>query len=165
MSRAVVFAAIIALCLSASATAALPQPGALVPGRSLAGVRIGESSVGVQAALGHRYGVCQGCTVTTWYFNYRPFDEHGLAVELMHGKVYAVYTLWQPPGWRAQGGLQLGAVQAQVTQLAGTLIPVQCTGGYEALVADSRTVRTAYYIVDGKLWGFGLMRALESPCR
>jgi hypothetical protein len=165
MSRAFVFAAVIALWLSSAAAAALPQPGTLVPGRSLAGIRIGEPEAGVRATLGHRYGLCQGCAVTTWYFNYRPFDEHGLGVEFMHGRVSAIYTLWQPAGWRSQPGLTLGAVQAQVTQIAGTLIPVQCTGGYEALVTDSHAVRTAYYIVDGKLFGFGLVPALESPCR
>jgi hypothetical protein len=165
MSRALLIAAVTALCLAATATAALPQPGTLVPGRSLAGIRIGETAAGVQATLGHTYGPCQGCTVQTWYFNYRPFDEHGLGVEFMHGRVSAIYTLWQPAGWRSQQGLQLGAVQGQVTQLAGTLVPVQCTGGYEALVTDTHAVRTAYYIVDGKLWGFGLVPALESPCR
>jgi hypothetical protein len=165
MSRVTVFAAVIALSLTTSAVAALPQPGTLVPGRSLAGVRIGDTAAAVQAVLGHRYGVCQGCTVTTWYFNYRAFDQHGLAVEFTNGRASAVYTLWQPPGWRTQGGLQLGAVQGQVTAHAGTLIPVQCSGGYEALVTDTHAVRTAYYIVDGKLWGFGLVHALESPCR
>jgi hypothetical protein len=165
MSRVAVFAAVIALSLTAPAVAALPQPGTLVPGRSLAGVRIGDTAAGVRAVLGHRYGVCQGCTVTTWYFNYRPFDQHGLAVEFTNGRASAVYTLWQPPGWRTQGGLQLGAVQGQVTAHAGTLIPVQCSGGYEALVTDTHAVRTAYYIVGGRLWGFGLVHAPESPCR
>jgi len=37
--------------------------------------------------------------------------------------------------------------------------------GYTALVRDSATARTTYYIVGGKLWGFGLMRARTSPCR
>jgi hypothetical protein len=165
MSRALVCAAVAAACLAPAAAAALPQPGILVPGRSLAGVRIGEPAASVTAALGHSYGVCQGCAVTTWYFNYRPFDEHGLAVELMKGRVYAVYTLWKPAGWHAPRGLQLGAVQAQVTKLVGTLFPVPCTGGYQALVSDGDGIRTAYYIVNGKLWGFGLVHIYESPCR
>ena len=165
MSRALACAAVIALLSAPVAAAALPEPGSLVPGRSLGGVSIGEPAAAVRAALGKAYGVCQGCAVTTWYFTYRPFDQHGLAVELTHGRVYAVYTLWQPNGWRAPHGLQLGAVQAQVTNLAGTLVPVPCAGGYEALVTDTHTVRTAYYIVGGKLWGFGLLHALESPCR
>ncbi len=118
----------------------------------------------MRTALGHRYGVCRGCARATWYFTYRPFEQHGLAVELTRGRVSAVYTLWQPEGWRAPRGLLLGAVQAQVTKLAGTLLPVACSG-YEALVSDAHEVRTAYYIVDGKLWGFGLVRTRDTPCR
>jgi hypothetical protein len=135
-----------------------------VPGRSLAGIHLGETSADVRATLGHRYGVCQGCARTTWYFTYRPFEQRGLAVELTGGRVFAVYTLWQPEGWRAPRGLQLGAVQAQVTKLAGALIPVACTG-YEALVSDAHAVRTAYYVVGGNLWGFGLLPPRETPCR
>ena len=164
MSRALAFAAAAALCLSATATAALPRTGSLLPSRSLAGVRIGEPATGVLATLGRGYGVCQGCTVTTWYYNLRRFDERGLGVELTKGHVSAVYTLWQPPGWRASNGLVLGAAQAQVTRAAGALVPVSCAG-YEAFVSDAHGVRTAYYIVDEKLWGFGLVHALESPCR
>jgi hypothetical protein len=164
MSRALACAAVAAICLSGPAAAALPQPGSLVPGRSLAGVHLGEPAGGVRATLGRLYGVCRGCARTTWYFTYRPFEQRGLAVELTRNRVSAVYTLWQPEGWRAPYGLQLGAVQAQVTKLAGALIPVTCTG-YEALVSDAHAVRTAYYVVDGKLWGFGLLRAGESPCR
>jgi hypothetical protein len=164
MSRTLVCAAVTALCLSPPAAATLPQPGSLVPGRSLAGIHLGEPAAAVRSALGHQYGVCQGCKRTTWYFNYRRFDEHGLAVELTRGVVSAVYTLWQPAGWSAPRGLQLGAAQAQVTKLTGALIPVECTG-YEAFVSDNGTVRTSYYILDGKLWGFGLLQARESPCR
>ena len=165
MSRAIACAAVAAFCLSAgTAAAALPQPGTLVPGRSLAGVRLGEPAAAVQAALGRGYGVCQGCSRTTWYFNYRRFDQRGLAVEFTQGRVSAVYTLWQPPGWHAPRGLQLGAVEAQLTTLAGALNVISCSG-YEAFVRDGNRVQTAYYIVDGKLWGFGLLPAHESPCR
>jgi hypothetical protein len=135
-----------------------------VPSRSLGGVRLGEPAASVRAALGHRYGVCRGCARTTWYFTYRPFEQRGLAVELTRGRVTAVYTLWRPEGWHAQGGLQLGAVEAQVTKLTGALISVTCAG-YVALVSDAHDARTAYYIVDGALWGFGLLEGKASPCR
>ena len=164
MSRALACAAVAAFCLPSAAAAAVPQKGVLVPGRSLGGVRLGEPAAAVRAALGERYGVCRGCARTTWYFTYKPFDQHGLAVELTRGRVSAVYTLWQPDGWHARGGVQLGALQGQVTVFAGTLIPVACAG-YEALVSDAGSVRTAYYIVAEKLWGFGLLRARETPCR
>jgi hypothetical protein len=163
MSRALASVALLALGLAPSAAATLPPAGVLVPGTSLAGVRLGERAADVRASLGHRYGVCQGCARTTWYFTYRRFEQRGLAVELSHGAVSATYTLWQPPGWHLRG-LLLGAVQAQVTKAVGATIPVTCAG-YDAYVSDTRTARTAYYIVDGKLWGFGLLSPRDTPCR
>jgi hypothetical protein len=163
MRRAIVFAALL-LGVAQPAAAALPRQGTLVPGRSLGGVRLGETAAEVRAAFGRSYGVCRGCAVPTWYFTYLRFDRRGLAVELTGGRVSAVYTLWQPGGWSAPRGLQLGADQGQVTSLAGPLIPIACTG-YDALVRDASHARTAYYVVEGKLWGFGLLRARENPCR
>lgn len=147
----------------AAAFASLPHAGVLVPGRSLGGVRLGEPAAQVQAALG-AHGVCSGCATTTWYFTYRRFTQPGLAVELRDGKVSAVYTVWRPSGWRGPSGVQLGAPEAQVTSLSGGLIPFNCPG-YTALVRDDGSVRTAYYVVDGKLWGFGLVRVPKDPCR
>jgi hypothetical protein len=147
----------------AAMTVSLPHAGVLVPGRSLGGVRIGERAAEVRAALG-AHGVCTACATATWYFTYAKFTQPGLAVELHGGRVSAVYTLWQPSGWHTRSGLRLGAVEEQVTRLAAPVIPVVCPG-YTALVRDSATARTTYYIVGGKLWGFGLMRARTSPCR
>jgi hypothetical protein len=149
--------------VAAAALASLPHPGVLVPGRSLAGVWVGEAAEQVGAALG-KHGLCTGCSTTTWYFTYGKFTQSGLAVELQRGRVSAVYTLWRPPGWRGPAGLRLGAAEARVTKLAGPLLPIACPG-YTALVRDRDGLRTAYYVVDGKLWGFGLMRAQAAPCR
>jgi len=41
---------------------------------------------------------------------------------------------------------------------------VTCAG-YDAWVNDLKTVRTAYYVLNGNLWGFGLLRANANPCR
>jgi hypothetical protein len=147
----------------AAAIGVLPHPGTLVPGRSLGGVRLGEQAAQVHASLG-AHGVCDGCAATTWYFTYRKFTQPGLAVELTGGRVSAVYTVWQPVGWQTRAGLRLGADEGQVTNLASPVTPFQCAG-YTALVHDAGGARTAYYIVDGKLWGFGLMRAPVNPCR
>ena len=152
------------LALCASATAAPPESGALVPGRTLGGIRLGETAAGVRASLGSSYGVCRGCATTTWYFTYRPFDRRGLAVELTGGRVSAVYTVWRPAGWHAPRGLRLGAVDAQVTTLAGAVVPIVCSG-YDALVRDTAAARTAYYVFRSKLWGFGLLPAHADPCR
>lgn len=154
----------LALALTGSATAALPRIGVFVPGRSLGGVRLGESAAAVHAQLGHSYGVCSNCARTTWYFTYLSYDQHGLAVELTHGRVSALYTLWEPPGWRGPHGLRLGAAEPQLTTSVGPLVPVACAG-YDAQVADVRGTRSVYYVVQGRLWGFGLLRAHANPCR
>ena len=156
--------AAVLLCAAAPAAAAPPTAGTLVPGHLLGGIRLGDTAAEVRAALGKRYGVCRGCRTTTWYFTYRPFTREGLGVELTRNRVSAVYTVWQPAGWSAPKGLTIGAVEAQVTTLAGPLVVLTCSG-YEALTKNTAAVQTAYYIVDGKLWGFGLLRAHTNPCR
>jgi hypothetical protein len=140
--------------------AALPPAAIFVAGRSLAGVHLGDTAGQVRARFGADYGVCRGCATTTWYFTYQRFDDKGVGVELTGGRVSAVYTLWQPQGWRGPGKLGLGAVEGQVTAAVGAVVPVACSG-YTALVAGT----SAYFIVDGKLWGFGLFRKGRSPCR
>jgi hypothetical protein len=159
-------ALLVALLLVAAdpAAAALPKEGALVPGRSLGGVRLGETAREVRAALGSSYGVCRGCATTTWYFTYRPFDRHGLAVELRRGRVSGVYTIWKPSGWRAPRALMLGASELDLQTLAGPLVPIVCSD-YDARVRDSAAARTVYYVLRGRLWGFGLLQAHADPCR
>lgn len=153
-----------ALVLAPAALAGLPSAGKLVPGHSLGGIRIGWTQLQVTRALGRSHGVCSGCAVPTWYFNVRAFDQHGLGVEFTRARVSAVYTIWQPDGWTGPKGLALGAPQAQVDATAGALFQVTCTG-YDAWVNDRKGVRTVYYILNGSLWGFGLMRADANPCR
>jgi len=164
MSRLALCAALAILAAATPASAGLPRTGVLVPGRSLGGVHLGETSAEVGAALGRAHGVCRGCAVPTWYFTYKPYDAHGLAVELTDGRVSAVYTLWEPAGWNGPRGLVLGADEAQVTSVAGPLLPVTCTG-YTALVRDSPHARTVYYISAGQLWAFGLLQRHADPCR
>ena len=81
MSRSLLALTVTALVLAASASGGLPKAGALVPGRSLGGIRLGESPGAVRAALGSFYGACRDCPRRTWYFTYHPFAKRGLAVE------------------------------------------------------------------------------------
>ena len=99
MRKSLVATAVIALALAVPAAAGLPRTGVLVPGRSLGGIRLGESQRAVSTALGTFYGTCRGCRLRTWYFTYGPFDKHGLAVEFSGRHVSGVYTLWSPKGW------------------------------------------------------------------
>ncbi len=153
-----------ALVLAAPAAAELPKAGALVPGRSLGGIRLGESPRAVRAALGTFYGACRDCARRTWYFTYRPFDRHGLAVEFTRGRVSGVYTLWRPARWHAPDRLGFGSPVLAVHTLTGAGRTVVCRG-YDALVRDAKHARTAYYVYGGRLWGFGLFLRGESPCR
>jgi hypothetical protein len=164
MARSLLGCAVAVLALAAPAAAGLPRGGALVPGQSLGGVRLGEPASSVRAALGKFYGVCRGCSRPTWYFTYGEFDKHGLAVELERGRVAGVYTLWQPAGWHAPRGLRLGATPLEVHRKVGTLRTVTCSG-YDALVRDKARARTVYYVFDGRLWAFGLFRRGATPCR
>jgi hypothetical protein len=165
MRRSVVATTVAAvLVLAAPAAAGLPRAGTLVPGRSLGGIRLGESPRAVRAALGGFHGNCRHCPQPTWFFTYRPFDRHGLAVEFTRGRVSGLYTLGRPAGWHAPHGLRLGAAVLAVHRLTGASRTVSCRG-YTALVRDSAHARSAYYVYNGRLWGFGLFPRSSSPCR
>jgi hypothetical protein len=157
-------AAVFLLAAAPASAARLPRSGVLVPGRSLGGVRLGETPAAVRRAIGSLYGVCRGCARRTWYFTYRRFDDHGLAVEFTDGRVSALYTLWQPFSWHDTYGLALGAPETAVRLRAGPTHPVSCSG-YKAYIADSSRARTAYFVYGGRLWGFGLFRHGARPCR
>ncbi|MGH2936248.1 MAG: hypothetical protein ACRDL2_17290 [Gaiellaceae bacterium] len=150
----------LALVALVASTGSLPKAGKLEPGRSLGGIRLGETQAQVRADLGRFYGICDLCTTPTWYFTYGKWTRRGLAVELQRGRVSAVYTVWQPSGWHTAAGLTLGAPRGQVTHT----VPFVCPG-YDALVRDANGTRTIYYIVEDKVWGFGLMRPRANPCR
>jgi hypothetical protein len=164
MRRSPVTCAVVALVLAAPAAAELPRAGALVPGRSLGGIRIGQSEQAVRAALGGFYGTCRACRLRTWYFTYRPFTRPGLGVEFTRGRVSGVYTLWHPSGWHARHKLGFGTLPLVVHKLVGRTTTVVCAG-YEVLVRDSRHARDAYYLYGGRLWGFGLFQRGADPCR
>jgi hypothetical protein len=142
----------------------LPQGGVLVPGRSLGGVRLGETRAAVVARWGNNYGVCRGCAATTLYWNYRRFDPQGAGVTFRRGRVVAVVTLWAPAGWKTTKGLLVNDNEARVTELYGAIPRIGCEG-YDAVALESRGVVTAIYVRLGAVWGFGLMRPSEPLCR
>ena len=164
MRRSLLTCAVAAFVLAAPAAAELPKAGTLVPGRSLGGVRIGQSQRAVRVALGPFYGICDGCRRPTWYFTYHPFTRPGLGVEFTRGRVSAVFTLWHPAGWHARHKLGFGTLPLVVHKLVGRTTTVVCRG-YEVLVRDSRRARDAYYLYGGRLWGFGLFPRGANPCR
>jgi hypothetical protein len=156
-------AAALALVVAAPAAAALPDNGIVAPGTSLGGVRLGASKQAVRARWGTSFGVCRGCRATTWYFNYAPFQPQGVGVSFRRGRVDALFTLWQPPGWRTTDGVVLADDVTRITATYGPLDRRDCSG-YYALILRRGTAITEFYVVGDRVWGFGLSRAPQ-PCR
>ena len=142
----------------------LPAHGVFVPGTSLAKVRLGERAPAVRAAWGSSHGVCEGCPRTTWYFNYKSFTQQGAAVELEHGRVVAAYTVWRPQGWHTREGLRLGDAEERIPAVYGALPRTDC-GTYSAYVETATNAVSAFYVVGGRVWGFGLLRPGLPVCR
>ena len=152
------------LALAAAVALALPTGGVVVPGKSLGGVPLGSSPAQVRAAWGSDYGRCRSCADTTWYFTYRPYRARGAGVAFRRGRAVALFTLWAPRGWRTTHGLRIGDAAARITEVYGPLARVEC-GRYYALSLPGRGASTAFYVVDNRLWGFGVMRPRAPVCR
>jgi len=152
-----------ALALPAPAVAAPPRAGVLVLGQSLGGIRLGMTKPQVKARWGARFGKCRTCLFETWYFNYRPFEPQGAAVEFELGTVRRVFTVWKPAGWRTADGLLLGAGEREVTSRYGELPRRRCLR-YAALLKAGPGTVTVLYLYDGELWGFGLIRPGLAVC-
>ena len=162
--RGTILALLVAAVAVPAAAAAPPRQGVLAPGRSLGGLRLGATPAQVRAAWGSRYGRCRDCRRPTWYFTYRPHKPRGAAVQFRHGRVEGIFTLWAPHGWRTNKGLYIGDNVTHVTGLYGSLARTDCPG-YYALTLPTRGGVSAFYIVNEKVWGFGLFNFLVPPCR
>jgi len=164
MKRALLCALVAACAVASAAAAALPKPGTLVAGSALGGVPLGASAGEVRARLGSSFGVCDGCAETTWYYTYAKFTQPGLAVQFRRGAVDAVYTIWQPHGWRTNRGVVLGDPSAAAFSAYRGLVSRACAG-YSALVLRGRAAVTVFYVLDDKLWGFAVQRPRVPVCR
>ena len=156
--------AVAGLTLTPSAFGAPPRSGVVVPGTSLGGLSLGATRAQVRAAWGSRHGVCRDCREATWYFNLRPFEPQGAGVTFRRGRVVALFTVWSPPGWRTDRGLRIDDPAARVSGLYGPLLRTHC-GTYAVLTLAQGRTRTSFYVVDERVWGFGLSRPGEPACR
>ncbi len=161
---AAALAAATALALASGARAALPQHGLVVPGASLGGIRVGDPIGAVLARWGRSFGVCRGCGRPTWYFNYVSFQPQGAGASFSGTRVDELFTLWSPPGWRTREGLTIGDPAARITALYGPLERRECKAYYRLLLFRAGTT-TSFYVVDDRLWGFGINRGGPRPCR
>jgi len=151
------------LALASVAGAAPPRAGLFVPGVSLGGLRIGMTKPQVRAAWGSGYGVCRGCADLTWYFNYRPYHPEGAGVTFRRGHVVAVFTHWAPAGWHTPGQLTIGDPSALVAQRYDALPPTTC-GSYTVVDVVRLNLINAFYVVNDKIWGFGMTTGRVAPC-
>src|ERR671934_2213223 len=149
--------------LAVLTAALLPHAGTFVPGQSLGGVRLGMTQAQVERLWGSDHGVCRSCPRATWFYAYKVFDPKGAEVQFERGRVVAVATLWSPPGWRTSRTLQIGDETARITLVYGPMQSVACNN-YAALVLPGRRGTSAFYVVEGRLWGFGLAAAPRSVC-
>jgi hypothetical protein len=117
----------------------------------------------VRQLWGTSFGRCRSCPQETWYFNYRPFEPQGAGASFLRGRVIKVFTVWQPEGWRTTRDVTLGDPESEVTRVYGSLERRRCAG-YQALLLAGGGVRTVFYVYDGSLWGFALMRSSQSAC-
>ena len=162
--RAATAIAILLLASALPAAAAPPGAGELVPGRSLGGIELGTAKADVERRWGRAYGVCRSCARETWYFNYYAFQPRGAAVEWRGDHAVAIFTLYQPLGWRTGKGLELGDPVERLRALYGPLPRVECTG-YTAFAIRGRRATTAFYVLGDRLWAFGLSRPGVPLCR
>ncbi len=153
-----------ALSFALPAAAAPPGAGVLVPGRSLGGIELGATKAEVERRWGRAYGVCRGCARETWYFNYYAFQPRGAGAEWRNGQVTALFTIYQPLGWRTPTGLALNDPVSRVTGTYGPLERTECDR-YSVLTLTGRNVTTAFYVLDNRLWAFGLFRPSVPLCR
>ena len=156
--------ALAALVVTASAAAAPPRAGVLVPGKTLGGLALGATRDQVRAAWGLRFGICRDCREPTWYFNFRPFEPQGAGVSFRKGRAIALFTVWSPPDWRTNKGLSVGDLAVRIAGIYGPLLRVNC-GRYSAATLRRGPTTTSIYIVDDTVWGLGLSLSTEPICR
>lgn len=163
------FALALALVLPTAAPAtplvqsAVPARGVLAPGKSLGGVKLGDTTAAVRARWGGRYELCRVCERTTWLYT-SPLRRTGAAVSFRSGRVTAVFTLGAPIGWRTTQGLRLGDPTTQALSLYKGFAWNGCIG-YGALSMRRPSVVTSIYTYGESVYGFALTRPSEPVCQ
>jgi hypothetical protein len=157
--------AAVAVLAVPAAFASPPEAGVLVPGESLGGVRLGWTLAQVERVWGTVSGRCRDCPVETRYFNRVPFRPEGAAVELRRGRVVAVLTLWAPRRWHTDRNVYVGEPERRVQRTHGDVQRRRCPGFDALLLRQRGRTRSVVFVVDGTVWGFGLLAPGERVCR
>jgi hypothetical protein len=171
----VVLVLAVGVTIAAQATAAprqagqksLPQKGVLHPGKSLAGVKLGDTKARVLQTWGKNYRVCprstRMCGELTWYYIYPKGEPLGVAVRFKNEKVVTIFTLGSPSGWRTAQGLLMGQQVERARTLYGALRWSVCIG-YGAMSMHRKDSVTSIYTTGEAVYGFALARPSEPVC-
>src|SRR5262249_4664666 len=140
----------------------LPRQGVLVSGRSLAGVRLGDTMAQVRAQWGGHFVRCGGCKPAMWFYTYPPpSDPVGAGVPFANGQVVAVFTLGSPMGWRTDSGIRVGQILNNPSAGPRWL---SCAGYSAKPTAVSKASVTSILTQGAAVYGFALTRPSVSPC-
>jgi hypothetical protein len=141
---------------------AVPVKAVFVPGKSLAGVRLGDT----QASVERRFGDSRECAtcVGTVSLYVRADGVPALAVAFRRGRVTAVTTMGGQIGWRTPEGLIVGQGIDRIREVYGALSWRLCVG-YGALTMRRPKVVTTIYTTGDVVYGFGLSLPSEPVCR
>ena len=164
--------ALVALCVFAFAvvagsaaahSTAFPAKGKVVPGKTIGGVGLTDTTTTVQMKWGRNYRVCSYCKKVTWFYMYPAGEPLGAAVKFEKGKVVSVFTLGSPAGWGVKG-VMMGDPVSNVYNLFGNTGSASCIG-YDALTVRIGSGTMSFYTTGGTIYGFALTGPTEPVCQ
>jgi hypothetical protein len=152
--------------LEQRATGNLPTRGILVVGKSLAGVRLGQTQAKVKKLWGGNYILCvkAPCKDPTWLYFYHSGEPLGAAVRFRNKRVIAVFTLGAVPGWKSADGVKIADPASKVYDLYGNPTYSKCIG-FESLSVPRKGSVTSFYLTSGVIYGFALTIPKLTVCQ
>ena len=162
----IVFAVLAFAAFAGSASArntGFPVKGVVVPGKTIGGVGLADTTLTVRRKWGRNYKVCPYCKKVTWFYEYPTGEPLGAAVKFEKGKVVSVFTLGSPAGWGVKG-VMMGDPVSNVYNLYGNTGSVSCIG-YDALTIRIGRTTMSFYTTGGTIYGFALTGPTEPACQ
>ena len=148
---------------AAGGRTSFPSKGKVVPGKTIGGVGLADTTTTVQNKWGRNYKVCSYCKKLTWFYEYPAGEPLGAAVKFEKGKVVSVFTLGSPAGWGVKG-VMMGDPVSNVYNLFGNTGSASCIG-YDALTVRIGSGTMSFYTTGGTIYGFALTGPTESVCQ
>lgn len=151
----------------------LPTVGILIPGVSLAGIKLGMTEKQVGKILGENPVLCTIkittlCREPVYLYEYTHGEPLGVGVKFHafegNEQVSAVFMLGTIAGWRTKEGLKIGDPVSNIYNFYSTPYDTNCIG-FAALSAKSGSVTTSFYTADGIVSGFAITQPPEGICQ